>query len=183
MNVADKTSLRKEFRKKRQQLSAAEQRTAQSNCCKLLIANPHFKTANRIGFYLANDGEVSPQCALNHALKTGKRCYLPRITTNSTLEFVTVDGNSHFTKNRYGIDEPVGDQTCPISDLDLLLLPLVAFDQAGNRLGMGGGYYDRALAQLGNTKPRLIGLAHHCQEAPALAVDSWDIPLESIIAV
>jgi 5-formyltetrahydrofolate cyclo-ligase len=183
VNIADKITLRTEFRQKRQQLSASEQRTAQSKCCKALIANPHFKAANRIGFYLANDGEVSPQCALNYALKSGKRCYLPRITPRSTLEFAAVYSDSHFVKNHYAIDEPVGDETCPIAELDLLLLPLVAFDKAGNRLGMGGGYYDRALAQRSNTKPRLIGLAHCCQEAPALAVDSWDIPLESIIAV
>ena len=63
-------------------------------------------------------------------------------------------------------------------------MPLVAFDKQGNRLGMGGGFYDRTLARLHEQnwqKPQLIGLAHECQKVDALPIESWDVPLKTII--
>ena len=87
--------------------------------------------------------------------------------------------------NRFGIAEPeLGkNPTAPVWTLDIILLPLVAFDRAGNRMGMGGGFYDRTLARLNNSameRPLLIGLAHHCQEVEHLQAQSWDIPLDII---
>ena len=69
--------------------------------------------------------------------------------------------------------------------LDLILLPLVGFDLKGNRLGMGGGYYDRTLSYLRHRrfwiKPRLVGVAHECQKVDSLIARPWDIPLDAVV--
>jgi 5-formyltetrahydrofolate cyclo-ligase len=88
--------------------------------------------------------------------------------------------------NRYGILEPKLNcsQICPLPELDYVLMPLVAFDKFGNRLGMGGGFYDRTLARLYEQhwqQPQLIGLAHACQQVDELPIESWDVPLKTII--
>jgi 5-formyltetrahydrofolate cyclo-ligase len=87
--------------------------------------------------------------------------------------------------NRYGIYEPKLEQlhTCALNKLDIIFTPLVAFDQEGNRIGMGGGYYDRMLAPWFKEKrgPYPIGLAHDCQKVSKLPVEEWDVPLPEII--
>ena len=90
------------------------------------------------------------------------------------------------TTNRYAIFEPKLNcsQICPLPELDFLLMPLVAFDEQGNRLGMGGGYYDRTLAKHyaeKRAKPKLIGLAHDCQKVESLPIEAWDVPLQQIL--
>ena len=89
--------------------------------------------------------------------------------------------------NRFAIPEPVPRRRPPhhARQLDLLLVPLVAFDARGNRLGMGGGYYDRTLAYLGHRthwrRPRVVGLAHALQRVDALPKNAWDIPVDGVI--
>ena len=87
--------------------------------------------------------------------------------------------------NRFGIPEPMltKNNLCPLSQIDLIFTPLVAFDSSGNRLGMGGGFYDRTLAPIKRDQltTQLIGLAHNCQQVDALSQDSWDIPLNGIV--
>ena len=92
--------------------------------------------------------------------------------------------------NCYGIAEPALDVRAikPISTIDVLLTPLVAFDNSGARIGMGGGYYDRTLAKwhqhyVNNKyhKPSPIGIAHNCQEVDKISPEAWDIPLPKIV--
>ncbi len=105
------------------------------------------------------------------------------------LYFTSPRNQPKLRLNRFGILEPqLGINTvAPVWTLDIILLPLVGFDRGGNRMGMGGGFYDRTLAQFnvnqgnkGLKRPLLIGLAHHCQEVEQLQVQSWDIPLDII---
>ena len=92
--------------------------------------------------------------------------------------------------NQYGISEPKLDVTAikQVDNIDIMFTPLVAFDNKGNRLGMGGGFYDRTLARWHkefqtnkSTKPYPIGLAHDCQHLPEIPSELWDIPLPEII--
>ncbi len=83
-------------------------------------------------------------------------------------------------RNRFLIPEPVPKYAeVSANRLDLVLMPLVGFDKCGNRLGMGGGFYDRTFA-CNLLRPKLVGLAHHLQEVDSLAVDNWDIPLNAV---
>ena len=85
----------------------------------------------------------------------------------------------------FGIQEPAGGPIRAARNLDIILTPLVAFDSAGNRIGMGGGYYDRTFAFLKRRttwrKPKLIGIAFGLQEVDAVPVDTWDVPLDGIL--
>jgi len=141
-----------------------------------------------IAIYFSNDGELDTSLLINELWKRNHTLYLPVIHpfNGATLLFQRYEKNSPMKANRYGILEPKLNcsQICPLTDLDYLLMPLVAFDNQGNRLGMGGGFYDKTLAQLhqGNwQKPQLIGLAHSCQKVDALPIESWDVPLKTII--
>jgi len=93
--------------------------------------------------------------------------------------------NNLNTLNRYGIEEPnASDSPWPANAFDVMLIPLVAFDRNGTRIGMGAGYYDRAMQALAHqtsTKPYLVGLAHHFQEVSSLKRESWDVPLDAIL--
>ena len=89
------------------------------------------------------------------------------------------------TQNKYGIEEPIAnDSPSPANAFDVMLIPLVAFDRRGTRIGMGAGYYDRAMQALAHqpsTRPYLVGVAHHFQEVSSLKRESWDVPLDAIL--
>ena len=98
-----------------------------------------------------------------------------------------LDAHEKLAANRFGIPEPRrnGKRQRKIWTLDLILLPLVGFDQHGGRLGMGGGFYDRSLAyrtlRKNWHKPTLLGLAHSCQQVDRLAMASWDVALDATV--
>ena len=113
----------------------------------------------------------------------GKNVYLPVLHPFSAhqLLFLRFDDEKELVPNRFGILEPKLDvqKVLPINALEMIFVPLVACDKQGNRLGMGGGFYDRTLAQ----SPHLIsvGLAHRCQQVERLPLESWDMPLSHLI--
>lgn len=179
--------LRREMRHRRRALSVQQQQSAARDLFRLLSRQPLFLRSRHIALYLANDGEISPQLLLDRALRMGKRCYLPVLApgTENRLWFVRYDHATRLVPNRYGIPEPqpAPKTTLPAARLDLVLMPLVAFDAHGGRLGMGGGYYDRSFAfkrRLKNHSPYLLGLSHSCQQTEKLALADWDIPLHGI---
>jgi 5-formyltetrahydrofolate cyclo-ligase len=144
-----------------------------------------FRRARRIAFYLTYGGEIDPQPALELATALGKTCYLPVLHPlgHNRLYFVRHDAGEPLILNRFGIPEPRLRRPTPIWSLDLIFVPLVAFDAAGNRLGQGAGFYDRSLACLRGRpakRPLLIGLAHGFQQVPQLHPTSWDVPLHGV---
>lgn len=171
------------MRQRRRQLSVQQQRQAACDLDQRLGRELCFIRAKRIAFYLANDGEINPAHLLQRALKQKKHCFLP-VLAGKRLRFVRYRAGDRLHRNRFGIPEPTAGSAIASHALDLVLTPLVAFDAKGGRLGMGGGFYDRSFAWLGQSRPkaatRLIGLAHHCQEHSSLVTDSWDIPLHAI---
>jgi 5-formyltetrahydrofolate cyclo-ligase len=141
-----------------------------------------------IGIYLSNDSELDTSLLIKELWSINHHLHLPVIHpfNGTTLYFQRYEENSPMTPNRYGILEPKLNcsQICPLQDLDYLLMPLVAFDNHGNRLGMGGGFYDKTLARYHRENwqtPQLIGLAHQCQHVESLPVEPWDVPLNFII--
>lgn len=190
MNGSDRRTLRRQLRAARRALSSLEQHQASQRLWRQLAQHPLFRRSRHIAFYLANDGEIDPAILLAHAQQLGKQCYLPVITgwPANRMHFQRLVPGQRWVTNRFGIREPLVDpglQARPWR-LDLVLMPLVGFDEAGNRLGMGGGFYDRTFAYRRRRQhwigPRLLGLAHHCQKVAQLPTASWDIPLDGIVS-
>lgn len=186
-----RAQIRQEIRKKRNSLSKIEQKIAAKqlkvNFIQYLITTKSAKNSH-IGIYFSNDAELDTSLLIKELWSKDHTLYLPVIHpfNGTTLYFQRYEENSPMRPNRYGILEPKLNcsQICPLQDLDYLLMPLVAFDSNGNRLGMGGGFYDKTLARYHNEnwqKPQLIGLAHQCQHVESLPVESWDVPLNLII--
>jgi 5-formyltetrahydrofolate cyclo-ligase len=178
---------RQQLRAERRSLSTAEQQLAGNRLTSNLCRENLFIDAEKIALYLSNDGEIDPAELLTNALSNGKKCFLPALhpTEPNTLCFVAYDVDSPMAPNKFGILEPVFDiaQVASPSSLDVILMPLVGFDRLGNRMGMGGGYYDRTLAFMSehhSGKPKLVGLAHSSQEVELISQQSWDIPLHVI---
>lgn len=145
-----------------------------------------FQENQRIAFYLAHDGEADIKNLLNEALKRKKACYLPVLQTNRDyLDFYSYHTENLLVKNRFGIEEPnfKKEKSIVVTALDLIFLPLVAFDKKGNRLGRGSGYYDRTLASLQYSaeRPILIGIAYEFQKAEKLPTEDLDIPLNLVV--
>jgi len=183
---ASRPALRNEMRALRQGLGVAEQREAAKRLAEILAHSALFRRSRHIAFYLANDGELDPTILLQKAWNMGKVCYLPVITPGQSLLFAPYAKGDPLALNRFGIPEPSHPEVKVFSArvLDLVLTPLVAFDDRGNRLGMGGGFYDRTLSFLRHRrawrKPRLLGIAHDLQRTTALPAEAWDVPLDGV---
>lgn len=110
-----------------------------------------------------------------------KRIFAPILKKNRTLQFCELRRNAELRRNRYGILEPISGQFIPAQRFDLVIAPLLAFDNSGNRLGMGGGYYDRTFSFLRHRrhyrKPKLVGVGFDCQRFANIPASPWDIPL------
>ncbi len=180
----ERRQLRREMRAQRRALPSGEQRKAAVALARHIARSPGFRRARRIAAYLANDGELDPAPLLRLARRQNKRIFLPRLRRDGSLAFVEFREGSILRPNHLGIREPVNARLCPVGALDCVYTPLVAFDREGNRLGMGGGFYDRTFAYLRRRRhwcrPRLIGIAHSFQELPALERADWDVPLAAI---
>jgi len=185
--LQQKRLLRSHMRQTRRSLSTTAQKLAGHRLKQQLNQNPSFKYAKHIALYLANDGEVITLPAIQQAWLNGQKVYLPVLDPirKGFLWFVEYQANSRMRVNRFGITEPDPrfNKHMPPRFLSVVGLPLVAFDPQGNRLGMGGGFYDRSFefCRYEGIKPQLFGLAHHCQEVKTLPTESWDIQLTGII--
>jgi 5-formyltetrahydrofolate cyclo-ligase len=191
-----KTDLRKHMRSMRQAQSRHEQAYKSKQMSEHLKTHRWFTDAQRIAFYipLENEGEIDPTHLITHALEQGKYCYFPVVSTDlniKTLSFVRSNLSHPFFKNHYGLLEPTIDPSlaeplCPAEKLDLILVPLVAFNRLGDRLGMGKGYYDQTYGFLKKASHpdhphHYVGLAYAFQEEPTLTAAPWDVPLQAIV--
>jgi 5-formyltetrahydrofolate cyclo-ligase len=183
------TELRRDIRAQRRQLSPQTQYQHGFQLQRLATNFNPFRHSHRIAFYLASQGEIDPGLLMQQAIKAGKQVFLPvlRKRPEHGLWFAPYRPGDSLYNNRYLIPEPALHHSGPVMpwSIDLIFMPLVAFDPYGNRLGMGGGYYDRTLAFKRLRKqwrgPRLIGLAHELQQVDQLPVQPWDIAMDAVI--
>ena len=182
-------ALRRQLRQARRSLSPQQQKRAARDLYRRLAQHPLFRRCRHIALYLPNDGEIDPRPLLREAQRRGKATYLPVLKRwpRTKMSFQRVHPHESMTRNRFRIAEPqyLPARQRKVWTLDLILLPLVGFDECGGRLGMGGGFYDRSLAyrQLRKNwhKPTLLGLAHECQKVDRLALASWDVRLGAVV--
>lgn len=185
-NQSQRQQLRKLIRQRRQQLSPEQQQQAANDLVSQALTLPALSYSQHIALYLANDSELDTFPLIQTLWQQGKQLYLPVLHPFAAgyLLFVRYDKDTLLYPNRFGIPEPLAEchRLLPVDQLDIIFTPLVAFDLKGNRLGMGGGFYDRTLSQLPTkSRSKVIGLAHNCQQVDAVPTDSWDIPLNKVI--
>ncbi len=179
---------RKQLRARRRTLSESERQERSGILCQRLSRQRLFRASMRIAAYLPADGEVDARPLIELAWRMGKRVYLPVLVPflDNRLWFARFQPDTRLVSNRYGIPEPevIHRQRITPQALDIVLAPLVGFDANGNRLGMGGGFYDRSFTYLLGRKywwkPQLIGLAYDFQQLPKLPAQAWDVPLTAV---
>jgi 5-formyltetrahydrofolate cyclo-ligase len=183
---SDKIQLRKALRAQRRGLSPQVQHETARTVAGIALGEAHFPLGQRIALFMSADGEVDTGPLLDGLLARGKACYLPVLVEDTTsLLFRQLVPGRPLVTNFYGLKEP--DAEVPViapEQLDTVFMPLVGFDDSGNRLGMGKGYYDRTFAFLtenATAGPVLIGLAHECQRVGKLEAAAWDVPLWGIL--
>jgi 5-formyltetrahydrofolate cyclo-ligase len=187
-NLNQRKQIRTTLRQNRRQLTISQRSLFAKQLHSCFFRHIALLPKKRIALYLSHDGEIDLTPLLHTFWKMRKSCYLPVILPQKkTVLFAPYKEKQKMIYNSFAIAEPKTpkQQLVTASQLDLLLLPLVAFDRKGNRLGMGGGYYDRCLAYLKNRsvwkKPYLLGVAYSFQEVPQLPSADWDIPLHAIL--
>ncbi|MFP4658457.1 MAG: 5-formyltetrahydrofolate cyclo-ligase, partial [Desulfonatronovibrionaceae bacterium] len=134
-----------------------------------------------IGLYLPIRNEVDTWPLFEHLLDIGAYPVLPCCREKGKMDFFRVDGSDELQEGKFGIREPVRAQRRPIScsGIKAFILPGVAFDSRGYRLGFGGGYYDRFIAD--NHCRMLVGAAYHFQLVPEIPAEPWDEPVYYVV--
>lgn len=139
----------------------------------------------KMGVYLDAFGELPTQPLIDWALRHGFEVYLPVVTgMDKPLYFVKLPSknsrNARLIRHSLGMQQPASGQRLHVNQLNILFMPLVAFDKDGYRMGMGGGFYDRTLAKT-KTKPLKIGYAYDFQQVEKLTVNAWDVRLDMAV--
>ncbi len=189
LNSGGKTELRRRLRAQRGAVTGDARDLAATQLAVHLISTRAFRASHHIACYLPNDGEIDTGVVIEHLRRLRKHFYLPVLSrlSHDRLWFAPALPGAELVVNRYGILEPAVPTRALVraQDLDLVLMPVVGFDEMGHRIGMGGGYYDRSLEFLQHRhfwrKPHVIGLAYDFQKITALPRDSWDVALNAIV--
>lgn len=171
--------LRKQHLSKRKSLSASTRYWGSQSIVNQLIASNLYQRANHIALYLPLGGEVDLSELFNHAQKDDKQLYLPRVN-GQQIDLCGALSVGELVRSSWGILEPAADQSAvQLCSIDLLIMPLVAYSSNGDRIGMGGGFYDRLLAASGH-QPVKLGAAYDWQQATWVP-EAWDQPLDAVI--
>lgn len=184
--LEQRKALRQSLRAKRRALTPDSQARAAQTVADRALSAEFGPLGEHIALFMSADGEIDTAPLLEGLLRLGKACYLPVLEQDTvTLQFRRYLPDRPLVTNFFGLQEPDEDaEVIAPEDLDTVFMPLVGFDLAGNRLGMGKGYYDRTFAFVTadrSTGPALIGLAHECQRVEYLEAADWDVPLGGIL--
>lgn len=174
----NKTAIRNTLTKHRNNLTPKGRNKLSQDISDHILSSSVFSSSNTIALYMSIHNEVD----LSGLLKSLKTIALPVIKNNNTMTFNHIESQDSLVKNKFGILEPKNKTVIEPDEIDLCLMPLVGFNRNGDRLGMGGGYYDRyfALNQMHEKPTILAGIAYDFQEDDTIQAEFWDIPLDMI---
>jgi 5-formyltetrahydrofolate cyclo-ligase len=183
--VESHDELRQHNRKLRADLDSTQLETAAAALAERILPLPEYQQAQRVAVYFAVNGEIGLNTVIDHALAEGKHIFLPNLD-RAALRFSPYFPAQKMRINKFRLPEPDVDDSEMMSphELDLVLAPLVVFDSYRNRIGMGGGFYDRSFAFRKNpehTRPVLIGVAHEIQKVDRIVPKEWDVQLDMIV--
>lgn len=185
--------LRQHYRKMRRALSETERELAARRLFSQFLNLPFLNDIRHIAAYMAVDGEIDPALIIQWCWENQKQCYLPKLALDSrhnVMQFLLYKKNKILKLNKFNIPEPEAendDEIKKADQLDLILLPLVAFDESGHRLGMGKGYYDATLGPRFrgddglDAGPFLLGLGYDFQYAENIMPHEKDVGLDGIL--
>lgn len=186
LDFASIPEIRRAIRASRRDLPLTERHAAEQAIFEKIKRHPRIKIAQHITIFRSFDGEIDTQPIIEYLWRQGKTVYLPVIHPFNShhLLFLRYDQNTILKPNKLGILDPILNvkAVIPHSMIDVVLTPLVAFDSRCYRIGMGGGYYDRLLANYHKTTTYPIGLAFKCQQVEYIPNQPWDIQLPEIIS-
>lgn len=181
---------RRRLREARLAVNGSTRRRAETSVAKRLESAGLADAGHRVAVYLAMPGELSLEYFIRRSHRRGVDLYAPKIISfrRRSMGFVPLAPDAVRQSNRLGIQEPAAgiNQRIAPNRLDAVLVPMLGFDRTGHRLGMGAGFYDRALRMRRDParrwrRPRLIGIAFACQQVDSIAASPWDVAMDLIV--
>jgi 5-formyltetrahydrofolate cyclo-ligase len=180
--MVDKESLRKEMMKKRNSLSKSEKKMKDGSIYNQVINDPDYKSADSVFLFMSFGSEINTKPIIQHALDHNKRVFLPKVV-GKNLELFEIKNFENLERSKYGILEPNAYcQKIHNCGIDFILMPGLAFDPTGGRVGYGGGFYDRYISNIPNYQeiPK-VAIAYSFQIIDKVPMDKYDIPVDRII--
>ncbi|PWQ92952.1 5-formyltetrahydrofolate cyclo-ligase [Leucothrix arctica] len=185
--MENQSTIRKHIQALRQALTKEQQVAYSKEICERVIDSGILNKAEHVAIYLPVRGEANPTPLLDFNLYSNKQFYLPVLssTQQNHLEFAKFDANTPMKLNQFKIPEPDVNESDLLKDptiLDCVIMPLVGLDPMGNRIGMGGGFYDRTFSfkKTSQMKPLLIGFCYNFQIIAPQTPQQWDVPVDAI---
>jgi 5-formyltetrahydrofolate cyclo-ligase len=178
--------LRARMSARRNELDPKQRIAAAAGVLESLESLPEFVIDANVAGYWAVRGELPLNLAVASLTRREQQYFLPVLGQARQLRFAEYREGARLQGNRFGIPEPEvpTEALQTAGDMDVILLPLLAFDRKGHRLGTGGGWYDSSLAFLGNeprpARPLLVGIGYGFQEVEAVSIEPWDIDLDYV---
>lgn len=174
----DKTALRKEIREKKRAMTQEQIENASHALAQQFFATSYYQEAKTLYGYLPYNQEVRTEPILLQALKDGKKVAVPKVY-GDTMRFIYLEDMNGIEKGYAGIPEPVADEPVAADETALVLMPGLAFDKEGHRIGYGGGFYDKFLSAE-PTHPT-VALCYDFQMLPNLETEEFDVPVDLVL--
>ena len=174
----DKKELRAMIRAQKRAMTEQEIESKSQRLTELFLATDAYRQAKTIYGYLPYNQEVRTEALLEQALRDGKRVAVPKCYGDE-MRFIYLDDLSKVEKGYCGIPEPVDDEPLGDDPTALVLMPGLAFDEEGHRIGYGGGFYDKFLMQ--EPEHPTLALCYDFQMLPELHTEEFDIPVDRVI--
>nr|WP_218834541.1 5-formyltetrahydrofolate cyclo-ligase [Pantoea piersonii] len=183
--MLDRHHIRQHVRHLRRSLTPEQQEQAADRLAEHAVNFAPLANASHIALFLSVDGELNTRPLIAKLWQQKKQVYLPVLHpfASGHLLFLRYTPETVLTPNKLRIPEPPLDirQMITLDRLDVMMVPLVAFDDSGQRLGMGGGFYDRTLQNWRQHGFLPVGVAHDCQQVERLPTEEWDVPLPAVL--
>lgn len=182
MNIGEKDSIRKQIIEQRDSIDINTKNQYDKNIFNSLVKSEWYKKANTIFAFVSFKSETDTHEIIKYAIQDGKTICVPRIKSKQKgIEIFKIDSFDQLEKGYFGILEPL--ESCiavDSKDIDLILMPGVAFDRQGGRLGYGAGFYDRFLSNMSNSVDK-IAVAYHFQVLDNIPMDEHDVRINGIV--
>ena len=174
----DKSALRRTIREKKRAMTDQQIESASAELAERLFAHPAYQQAKALYGYLSYNQEVRTAAILERAQRDGKRVAVPKVYGDE-MKFLWLEYLAAVAPGAYGIPEPVADGPVAEDPAALVLMPGLAFDREGHRMGYGGGFYDKYLAA--HPGHPTLALCYGFQMLPHLETEAHDLPVDYVI--